>query len=112
MQRRLSHTKENLTIVILVFLILMMLFVILAGDQGVSALQSKHGQHELLVHTNNALRLKNFEVYREIERLKNDSALIEFVARSDLGMVRKEEMVFKPQDSDILQSSSVPKPIP
>jgi cell division protein FtsB len=36
-------------------------------------------------------------LYNEIERLKNDDKYIENIARQELGMIGKDEMILKPQ---------------
>jgi cell division protein FtsB len=39
-------------------------------------------------------------LYRSIERLKSDPAYIESIARKELGMIRKEEIIIKPGNRD------------
>ncbi|HSO67191.1 MAG TPA: septum formation initiator family protein [Desulfatirhabdiaceae bacterium] len=108
MQHTKSYIKENFTILILVFLILLMLFLIIAGDKGLAGLKQVRQQKEMLTQSNKSLRLKNYEMYRKIERLKTDPVFIEAVARTDLGLIRKDELVFKPLDSTISEPSPIP----
>ncbi len=44
---------------------------------------------------NEMLVQENISLYRSIERLKNDLVFIENVARQELGVVGKNEIIFK-----------------
>ena len=67
---------------------------------------SKHGYSDLtllkqeqikLVHKNEQLTRENFAIRIEIERLKHDLDYIENIARQEFGMIRKDEIILKPQ---------------
>ena len=45
------------------------------------------------------LAKENLILYSEIERLKNDSKYIENIARQELGMIGKDEVILKPMSS-------------
>jgi len=49
---------------------------------------------EDLKKANSEIELKNQTLEKEIERLKNDPAYIEKVAREKFGLVKKNELVF------------------
>jgi cell division protein FtsB len=76
-------------------LMFFMLLFILFTDNGYFDLQSLKVEKERLTDRNRRLEHENVVLYREIDRLKNDLEYIESVARRELGMVKKEEMVFK-----------------
>ena len=44
---------------------------------------------------NEALTKKNLSLYREIERMKNDPKYVENVARKELGVIGKDEVIIK-----------------
>ena len=48
-----------------------------------------------LLKKNHELIQKNLSLYREIERLKNDPEYVENVARNELGVIGKDEVVIK-----------------
>ncbi|MEJ2040388.1 MAG: septum formation initiator family protein, partial [Desulfosarcinaceae bacterium] len=54
-----------------------------------------HRIHDGLVETNAGLTKENTQLYRAIDRLQNDRAFVEAVARRELGMVHSGEMIFK-----------------
>lgn len=76
-------------------LMFFMLLFILFSDNGYFDLQSLQMEKERLTERNQQLEQENVILYREIDRLKNDPEYIENVARQELGMVKKEEMVVK-----------------
>ncbi|MCJ7539236.1 MAG: septum formation initiator family protein, partial [Desulfobacterales bacterium] len=41
------------------------------------------------------LKKKNISLYREIERLKNDPGYVEDVARKELGVIGKDDVIIK-----------------
>lgn len=108
MHHNASHIKENIVIFVLIFLISMMLFLIISGDRGLAGLKQVQQKKESLIQSNQSLRLKNYEAYRKIERLQRDPAYIEAIARTDLGLIRKDELVFKPHDSNISRQPYLP----
>jgi cell division protein FtsB len=48
-----------------------------------------------LSKNNDALKKENLSLYREIERLKNDPEYVEDVARKELGVIGKDEVIIK-----------------
>jgi cell division protein FtsB len=72
-----------------------MFFLILFGDNGVDDLRRLRRQRDLLVEKNDALARENIRLYSQIERLKNDSDYIENIARQELGLIGKDELIIK-----------------
>ena len=103
-----SHRKEHVVIGIVLFLIALMLFVIVSGDQGLSGLRKLREEKESETRKIRELQIQNYDTWQKIQRLKGDRALIESIARTDLGMVRKDELVFRPQESPILPMPHLP----
>ncbi len=71
------------------------LFVIGLGDRGAVDLYQVHLRKVRLDRSNLELQKKNRALYRSIQRLKHDPEFIENIARSELGMVGKDEVVYQ-----------------
>jgi cell division protein FtsB len=71
------------------------MLVVLFGDNGLLELNRKHHTHQQLLGQNERLTRENLKMYRTIDRLQNDPAFIESVARQELGLVRPDELIFK-----------------
>ncbi len=71
------------------------LLVIVFGDNGLVELNRKRERRDRLVEVNQRLTEENYRLFRSIERLKEDPAYIESIARRELGMIAPDEMIFK-----------------
>lgn len=71
------------------------LFVIGLGDHGAVDLYQLHLRKVALNRSSIELEKKNRALYRNIQRLKYDPEFVENIARNELGMVRKDEMVYQ-----------------
>ena len=71
--------------------------VIVFDDNGFTDLQKIKKQRDGIILQNEHVRASNRGLYREIDRLKNDTAFIENIARQELGMVGRDELILKPQ---------------
>ena len=71
------------------------LFVIAWGDRGAVDLYELRLRKARLDTSNLELRKKNRTLYRSIQRLKDDVEFIENIARNELGMVAKDEVVYQ-----------------
>ena len=74
-----------------------LLLFIMFSDNGLSDLFKLRSQRDRLIQENIRLKRENLTLYRTIDRLKNDPAYIESIARSELGMIRKGEVILKPK---------------
>jgi len=72
-----------------------MLLFIVFGENGLTDLYHLKIKKENLSKKNEELKKKNLSLYREIERLKNDPGYVEDVARKELGVIGKDEVVIK-----------------
>ena len=54
-------------------------------------------ERDSLLENNEQLALDNLSLSVEIDRLENDPDYIEDVARRELGMIRKDELILKPK---------------
>jgi cell division protein FtsB len=65
------------------------------GWQGVVRLRAMRGQLETLERDNAALRQQAERLARVIDRLRNDPAYLERIAREERGMARPGETILK-----------------
>lgn len=88
-------TRQKILLSLAVLILSSMLFFVVFGENGWLDLQSLRQEKQRLLLQNKKLQKENLSLYREIDRLKNDMAYIENVARQELGMVKKEELILK-----------------
>ena len=67
----------------------------LYGENGLADLYRLKTERDILLKKNDELIRENLSLYREIERLKNDPEYVENVARNELGVIGKDEVVIK-----------------
>ncbi len=77
---------------VVVFSFLLLIFF---GDNTLLELNRLKKDRNLLIKMNQELVRQNDLMYNEIERLKHDPKYIENVARQELGMIGKNEIIFK-----------------
>ena len=86
--------KRKVSFGIALAALLVLVFLIFFGDNGLLELIRKRNDHERLVAANQQLIQENSRLCRMVDRLQNDPAFIEDVARKELGMVRENELIF------------------
>ncbi len=69
------------------------MLMIVFGDNGSVELSRLRAKEQLIVRRNETLAGENVNLYRTIDRLKRDPVYIESVARNELGMVGKDDVV-------------------
>ena len=67
--------------------------VIVFRDNGLVELSRLRAQERSLADQNETFARENVSLYRTIDRLKNDPVYIESVARNELGMVGKNDVI-------------------
>jgi cell division protein FtsB len=75
----------------------------LFGEKGFTDLNRLKGELGRMNHQIDRLKQENLALYRYIDRLRNDPSFVENVARQELGMIGKDEMIInfrKPEGSD------------
>ena len=88
-------TKRKIVVTMGMVVLFSFLFVVGLGDRGAVDLYQLHLRKVRLDRSNLELQKKNRAVYRSIQRLKHDPEFIENIARSELGMVGKDEVVYQ-----------------
>ena len=88
-------TKLKIVVITGIVVLFSFLFVIALGDRGAVDLYKLHLRKVRLDRSNLELQNKNRALYRNIQRLKHDPEFIEDIARNELGMVGKDEVVYQ-----------------
>jgi len=91
--------KLNILLSVSVLLLLALLFFIVVSEHGLADLRSLKKERDQLVGENEKLTRENQAISIEIDRLKHDPGYIESIARRELGMIGKDEIILKPQNS-------------
>lgn len=87
--------KEKILLCMVVLLLMFTALFILYSDNGLFDFQLLETEKKQLVKENQRLEHQNLMLYREIDRLKTDLKYIENVARQELGMVGKDEVILR-----------------
>lgn len=87
------NLRQKIMVVSVLVVMLNLMLWILFGDNGWVELSRLKKKKELAVRQNETLARENVDLYRIIQRLKHDPVYIESVARNELGMVGKEDIV-------------------
>jgi len=85
--------RQKMMVVGALAIMLNLLMWIVFGDNGWVELSRLKEKKRLAVEQNEILAEENVGLYRIIERLKDDPVYIESVARNELGMVGKDDVV-------------------
>ena len=91
--------KQKILISFCILILFSMLLFILFSDKGLSDLFKLKSERDRLMNQNVQLKKENDTLYRTIERLRNDPEYIESVARKELGMIKKDEVILKPKNN-------------
>ena len=70
-------------------------FLVIRGDKGWNELNAMKLEVNTLKAQNEAISKKNTELQQKVNRLKNDPAFLEDIARQELKVIAKDEIVFK-----------------
>ncbi|NVM21538.1 MAG: septum formation initiator family protein, partial [Desulfobacterales bacterium] len=86
-------TKGKIIMTLCILILFGFLFVIGLGERGAVDLYKLKLERYRLHRVNLDLRRKSHALYRTIQRLKDDPDFVESIARSELGMIGKDEVV-------------------
>jgi cell division protein FtsB len=88
-------SKQKILIPLGIIVLFSLLMFTLFGENGLADFFRMKTQRDILLKQNDELIRENLSLYREIERLKNDPEYVENVARNELGVIGKDEVVIK-----------------
>jgi len=78
-----------------------LLLFIIFDDNGLVDLNALKKERNGLIEKNAGITMDNLSLYREIDRLKHDSIYIEDVVRRELGLIGKDEVIFKVKNKEL-----------
>ena len=87
--------KKNILLAVAIVVLFLLLMFILFSEHGLSDLNRLKAERDGLLKKNTEQIQQNLSLCREIERLKNDPEYVENVARKELGVIGKDEVVIK-----------------
>ena len=93
----------------LIFAVLVLIFyfaIIIFGDNGLRDLNAMKQELSSLKEQNKELQQQNIELHRKVKRLKEDPEFIENIARQELKMIGKDEVVFKFQKKEAVKDKN------
>jgi cell division protein FtsB len=91
------NTRHRLVISLGGLLLVALLFFIVFSERGLADLRWLRKEKSELLRQNAGVATENEAVSIEIDRLKNDPDYIEQIARRELGMIGRDEMIVKPE---------------
>ena len=89
--------KSNILLSIAALLLIALFFFIIVSEHGLADLRFLKKERDRFVEESKRLTRENLTISIEIDRLKHDPAYIESIARQELGMIGKDEIILKPQ---------------
>jgi len=90
--------NQNILLSFSVLLLIALFIYIIFSPQGYSDLALLKQEQIIIVQKNERITRENLAIRIEIDRLKNDLAYIENIARQEFGMIRKDEIILKPKN--------------
>ena len=91
--------RQKILLSLVIVLLFSLLVFIMFSDSGLADWFRLKSERDRLLQENARLKRENLTMYRMIERLKNDPEYIESIARKELGMIKKGEVILKPKPS-------------
>ena len=88
-------SKKNILLAFGLVVLFCLLIFIIFGENGFADLKRLKTERNILLKKNDELIQRNLSLCREIERLKNDPEYVENVARKELGVIGRDEVVIK-----------------
>jgi len=101
--RRKIGLIQRIGVVAVVLGMVFISFLIVYSENGLKDLLALYRQEERICETNRQLGAENRKLVRQVKRLKQDMDYIEHLARHELGMAGREELVFKSRKNRLPQ---------
>ncbi len=89
--------RQRVILSVTAFLLAALLCFTIFSEHGLMDLNLLKQERDSLQENNERLARENLSLSVEIDRLENDPDYIEDVARRELGMIRKDELILKPK---------------
>lgn len=91
-------TKHSILIALAILALFSMVLFMIFNDYGLADLYLLKQEKNNILEKNKVIDIENHAMYREIDRLKHDQKYIEKVARDELGMIGKDEVIIKTKE--------------
>ena len=104
------NTRQNILVSLAIVGLFTFLLVIVFGDKGLADLHLVRLERDRLFAKNQALLQENLAHFAEKQRLESDPLYIEHVARSELGLVAADELIFMAPEVTVPTDGSPPGP--
>ena len=92
--------KAKIQFLLLIFFIFMIAYWTIFGDNGLLKLRKVEQESEQVKAASEKIKKENERLKKEIKLLLDDRKYLEKVAREDLGMTRKDEIIYKKKQDD------------
>ncbi|MBT3312897.1 MAG: septum formation initiator family protein [Desulfobacterales bacterium] len=86
---------QKIIFALISILLFAMLIIIIFSEKGFIDLNEMKKKRDSLLSENAKINNENLVLYRKIKRTKDDPKYIEDIARQELGMIRKNEVILK-----------------
>jgi len=86
---------QKIVVPVIICLLFALILAAIFGSNGLLELNLAKKKRDMIIKKNNIIQSHNLALYSEIERLKHDHDYIEAVARHELGMIGKDDIIFK-----------------
>jgi cell division protein FtsB len=88
-------SRQNIAVSIVSLLLTVFFFVILFQEGGWVDLRRKRMETAGLQAENKAIMMENLKLFQQVQRLKHDPEYIGHIARTELQMVGKHDLILK-----------------
>jgi len=92
--------KVTFQFLLLIFFIFLIAYWTIFGDNGILKLRKIEQENEKVKAASEKIKAENERLKKEITLLREDRKYVEKVAREDLGMTRKDEIIYKKKQDD------------
>lgn len=91
--------KHKIFITVSALLLTAFFIYVIRSNYGYAHLKRFRQEHRQLIQKNEQIEQENDAFRIEIHRLKHDLVYIESIARHELGMIKKDEIILKPRSA-------------
>ena len=88
-------SKQNIFVAFVILAVVTLFLFIIFGDKGLADFKLLKAEKARLTEENRRLVQENLSLYREIDRLRHDPEFVGNVARQELGVIGKDEVILK-----------------
>lgn len=87
--------KKKIIFILVAIIFIGLLAAIVFSENGFISLKRLEKENQVLIKKNEKISAENLQLYRTVKRLRHDPQYIESIARQELGMTGKDEIILK-----------------